>query len=586
MRTTSDARDALAHVVPREDAPQTSGLTSRLILTYVEREGGRRAVEEMLERCGLEGREADLRDESFWFSYETKLALFRAAGEVLGDPDPAFHIGAAALELNIGAGLKLALRALGSPALVYRNVPRAAAKFTWTHRWEVLGVSGGVARLRFVDVAGVGYDAIDCRYNVGLLACVPALFGLEPAHVSHRECVVKGHERCVYEARWKETGASIRRVLALGALAAAAAGAASVLVSPEFVAGVVGAPAVAAGYLARRARRRLAVRIASLESQVGEQRDVAARLAGSLHDMVSDPRVEKVLPKITRNAQYAVGGTEFALLVSDGESFRCRASSGLPPETIAVLERWAEGAGQRLHGPIIEDDLAADPVLAELARHPRMPLGSLCAAPLVVGNERLGVLVALAHGPEVFLPEDAALLESYAAQAAIALANARMVDRLETLARTDPLTGLLNHREFHEAVTREIERAERYGATFSVVLLDLDRFKQVNDDYGHAAGDRVLCEVAEAIKGACRASDVASRLGGDEFGLVLPQSSAEDARAVARRIAEAVASGDSWVGVSAGVAEWGADGRTKEALLEHADMALYAQKPGRAQHAR
>ncbi len=138
------------------------------------------------------------------------------------------------------------------------------------------------------------------------------------------------------------------------------------------------------------------------------------------------------------------------------------------------------------------DDLGADAELAALPADPDHPLRSLCAAPLVFGGERVGVLLALSNGIAGFLPNDVALLESYAMQAAIALSNAQMFELQSALASRDPLTELFNHREFHEAVARELERCRRHGGGLAVVLFDLDGFKAVNDTRGHAAGDRVL----------------------------------------------------------------------------------------------
>ena len=138
-------------------AHHASGLTSRLILAYVERRGGRSAVDAVLELCDLAHREAELRDETCWFEFGLKIQLFEAAATVLGDRDAALHIGAAAIDLNVASGLKLALRAFGSPRLVYANVARTTGRFTSTHRLDLVEASGTHARFRYEDVAGVGY---------------------------------------------------------------------------------------------------------------------------------------------------------------------------------------------------------------------------------------------------------------------------------------------------------------------------------------------------------------------------------------------------------------------------------------------
>ncbi|HYQ13498.1 MAG TPA: GGDEF domain-containing protein, partial [Solirubrobacterales bacterium] len=187
-------------------------------------------------------------------------------------------------------------------------------------------------------------------------------------------------------------------------------------------------------------------------------------------------------------------------------------------------------------------------------------------------------LVALATQPRTFLPRDVDLIQSYAAQAAVALANARMYQELEELASRDHLTGLLNLREFHESLTRELERSKRYGGRFSVVLFDLNGFKVVNDSYGHAEGDRVLRDAGEAIAGTCRSSDLAFRAGGDEFAYILPESGAEAAVAAAGRVRAELASMPERLDCSYGITVWPEDGPERARLLEAADRRLYEMK--------
>ena len=556
---------------------QTSGLTSRLILAYVEREGGRPAVERLLGRVGLADHEDQLRDENFWFNFETKIRLFGAAAEVLEDPDAALHIGAAALQLNVAPGVKLALRAFGTPRLVYANIVRASGKFTWAHTWDVLDKGPGEVQLRYTDVSGVGYHLADCQYNRGLLSCVPEMFGMAPAEIEHEHCAVEGADSCVYEIRWESSTEWKVPVAVVGAMAAATVLPAALL-APALVPAAVAVPAIAASALSYRHHAKLRRRARNLKFQLDEERESANRLSASLRDLVSELRIEDVLDKITANAKAAVGGKEFALLVRD-EPDRCHAtSSGLPRDLLLALEQWAERTPRVFEAPLTIDELSSIPSLAQLARDKRMPVGSLCAAPLFFKGETLGAVVALGHGPRAFLPHDSVVIQSYAAQAASALSNARLVDRLERLARQDPLTELLNHREFHEAVEREMARSERDGQTFSVLLLDLDGFKLVNDESGHAEGDKVLCKVARAIVEASRASDIACRIGGDEFGLVLPGSTADDAAMIGERIAKLLRSMEVAVGMSYGVGQFPDDGPDKELLLLHADMALFAHK--------
>ena len=565
-------------------AHQASGLTSRLILTYVEGKKGRGAVDAVLDLCDLRHREAELRDETCWFGFGVKIQLFEAAATVLGDRDAALHIGGAAIDLNVASGLKLALRTFGSPRLVYANVARTAGRFTSTHRLDLVEVSGTHARFRYADVAGVGYHRVDCQYNLGLFSCVPTLFGDLPALVQHSTCALHGAEACVYDVRWGHESTGAQRTAARWTAASAAMLGLRAVVPSTLVRGAARARALAealfagGGLRARRQRRH------SLELEVRDQREAAERLSASLRDLVSELRLDDVLEKIIKNAQAAVVGKEFALLVRAEDGFHCRRSSRIPPESLAALERWAAATPELFDAPLMRAGLAAVPALARLPADPETPLGRLYATPLIFRHDRLGVLLSLAHGADAFLPSEIDMLEAYADQAAIALANAHLVERLETLASQDPLTGLLNHREFHERLEREIDRGRRYEQQLSVALCDLDGFKQVNDRNGHAFGDRVLRDVAAALSTACRSSDLAFRTGGDEFALLLPGASAGEALLIADRVKAAVNALDAGVGVTFGLAEWPDDAAGKDELLLRADMALYAAKPIPEEH--
>lgn len=560
-------------------APQASGLTSRLILAYVERRGGRDAVDAVLELCDLRHREAELRDETCWFDFGLKIQLFEAAATVLGDADAARHIGGAAIDLNVASGLKLALRTFGSPRLVYANVARTAGRFTSTHSLDLVELSATHARFRYADVAGVGYHRTDCQYNVGLFSCVPTLFGGLPAQVQHSTCALHGAEACVYDVHWDHERVRMERTAALLAAATGATLGVGAMVPSAPLRELAAAAAVAGALFVRRGLRARRQRRHSLELEVRDQKEAAERLSASLRDLVSDLGLDDVLEKIIHNAQAAVIGKEFALLVRAEDRVHCRRSSRIPPESLAALERWAAATPELFDAPLMRADLAAVPALARLTEDPVTPLGGLYAAPLIFRHERLGVLVALAHGADAFLPSEIDMLEAYADQAAIALVNAHLVERLGALASQDPLTGLLNHREFHERLEGEIDRARRYEQRLTVALCDLDGFKRVNDRNGHAFGDRVLCDVAAVLSAACRSSDLAFRTGGDEFALLLPGAGAGEALLIADRVTAAVKGLDAGVGVTFGLAEWPEDAAGKDELLLRADMALYAAKP-------
>ncbi len=557
---------------PRE----ASGLTTRLVLTYVEREGGRAALEAMLERCGMSGRESELRDENRWFADRTRVLLFEAAAEVLNDPSVGRRIGQTAIDFNVGQALKLSLRGLGTPRLIYSNIGRANAKFNRVHRMDVLEVGSNHARLRNVPLGDTPWAACNCEYNVGLLSCAPLVFGEAPARVRHPRCIGEGDEECIYEVEWstreRRTAHLGLTLVALGLLAAGAMLAPALLPTALVVAALIVLGTGARAFADRRRRWRL------LSSQVSDQAEATDLLMASMQDLVSALQLDEVLAKITANAQVAVGGAEFALLALEDDELRCRSSSALQPRVIAKLESWARSSGEVLREPILIDDLARHAELADLQIDPAIPLGSLCAAPLVYRDRTLGVLVALSSSGEGFLPRDVDLLSSYAAQAAIALTNATLFEAQQELAIQDPLTGLFNHRHFHETLERELERCRRHGGEVGLALFDLDGFKQVNDTGGHAEGDEVLRCVAKALEATCRRSDLAFRVGGDEFALILPNTAPAETAAAAARAREAIRHIDERTSISCGVASWPKAGPTKDALLARADASLYEMK--------
>jgi len=185
-----------------------------------------------------------------------------------------------------------------------------------------------------------------------------------------------------------------------------------------------------------------------------------------------------------------------------------------------------------------------------------------------------------------FAPAARALASSLAAQASVALENARRHRLVERQAATDELTGLPNRRRFMRSLTGEIARAKRTGGVFSVIMLDLDDFKRVNDRFGHDAGDRALRVFADVLRKAMRETDVAARIGGEEFACLLPSSDEAGAHGLAERIRTDLAESaialpdgrEMSITASLGIAAYPAAGKTAEALLRAADLALYRAK--------
>lgn len=159
--------------------------------------------------------------------------------------------------------------------------------------------------------------------------------------------------------------------------------------------------------------------------------------------------------------------------------------------------------------------------------------------------------------------------------------------RLRGMAFRDSLTGLYTHRYFYDQLVHEVERSLRYGHPLSLLMIDLDRFKELNDTYGHLMGDKLLKLVADTITSCVRGSDIVGRYGGDEFVVILPDTKLDEARAVAEKLRAAVRGHQAWdlspdrlaLSISVGVASCPEDARSVNELLQVADRRLYAQKP-------
>jgi two-component system, cell cycle response regulator len=186
-----------------------------------------------------------------------------------------------------------------------------------------------------------------------------------------------------------------------------------------------------------------------------------------------------------------------------------------------------------------------------------------------------------------FSDVDRRSLEELADRAGPAIENAHRFREARQLADLDALTGLHNRRYFHETLKREVARAHRYGRRLALVVFDLDDFKAINDRIGHLAGDSVLAEIAERVRSVVRSADVACRVGGDEFGIILPESTLSDAEQLSHRMQAAVASRPiddaGTLQLSAGAAELHAEDDATR-FFERADDALYkAKESGKAE---
>jgi diguanylate cyclase (GGDEF)-like protein/PAS domain S-box-containing protein len=280
-----------------------------------------------------------------------------------------------------------------------------------------------------------------------------------------------------------------------------------------------------------------------------------------------------------------LGGTAGVLrLTVDGDTFTPAGSWGDVgvAAVIAKPDCWAARRGLSHHAR------AGQPGL-RCAHYHDVDARSPCACePMIVDGRIIGVLsVKWPEGAEQALEADAVLVSTVAEQLALALSNIRLRAELQALAVRDPLTGLHNRRQLNEHLPRTIAAARRSGTMVSVLLADVDHFKQFNDRFGHDAGDRVLKAVAGAMGRTLRAGDLAFRYGGEEFVAVLSDCGPDDALLWAERLRAAIADASMAadpegrmpaITCSVGVASFPADGASTDQLLKAADRALYEAK--------
>jgi diguanylate cyclase (GGDEF)-like protein len=245
--------------------------------------------------------------------------------------------------------------------------------------------------------------------------------------------------------------------------------------------------------------------------------------------------------------------------------------------------------------PVWLDPSVDDLEPAELSRLHQLGGAGSMLLPLSTAGSVTGVLELISEAPgRRFSDSEAKLLRAMANQAASALENARLVRQLKDAAETDLVTGIYSHRHLQDRVRQETARANRAHSSLSVLMVDLDEFKAINDEHGHQAGDRVLRAIAGALRAAVRTSDVVARYGGDEFVVLMPDTDEEEARHVAARAEAAVAGLEHHmadgsvveVTCSVGLALHPRDGRTGKELLRAADAKMYRHKRSRAVTAR
>jgi diguanylate cyclase (GGDEF)-like protein len=273
--------------------------------------------------------------------------------------------------------------------------------------------------------------------------------------------------------------------------------------------------------------------------------DSYRRLADVFHDVLSEQRLNSLLDRIADTLGDLVPYDAFTIYQAD-EARRC-----LIP--LMARDTWADeimndrpSFGQGITGwavehrePLLVNQAHLDPRVQVVPGTPPDEPEALITIPLVARDSIQGALNIYRLGEDArFTEEDFELAKRFGDAAALALDNAQIRETLELQAQTDSLTGLYNHRYFHERLRSELTRATRSHDSIAVLMLDIDDFKRVNDVYGHGAGDQVLVALADVLRGSLRLSDVVCRLGGEEFGIIMSSCQAGDALALAERLLE------------------------------------------------
>jgi diguanylate cyclase (GGDEF)-like protein len=243
---------------------------------------------------------------------------------------------------------------------------------------------------------------------------------------------------------------------------------------------------------------------------------------------------------------------------------------------------WVAKHGQPLIVPDVQNDPRFSSRLDEMTR---LQTRSIICVPLRSRHRVLGVIQLVNLNVEMS-EQEMFFLHALCDYAAIAVENARAVEKIQELTITDDCTGLFNARHLHKTLETEVYRSARFGYEFSVIFIDLDHFKTVNDTHGHLVGSRLLAEVGYLIKAQLRLIDFAFRYGGDEFVVLLPQTTKDQAVVVAKRLQDSVRAGTfcTELGLnlnlraSMGLATFPHDARTPHDIIRQADEMMYMVK--------
>ena len=342
--------------------------------------------------------------------------------------------------------------------------------------------------------------------------------------------------------------------------------------------------------------RAVAMPLALGLSVVLELRSILMERQAALDDAVFQLRALRQVARLLSSV-HSVEETEQLILDFMAEVFFAWWACLYRPESTAYAPKVFRSLNDRLR-PAPIDKVALDKALPagsassgadDVAVAALVGPGAELVVPLDAGAERMAVLVLGSRiSDKLYGRAELELAGTLSFAAAIALKNSELVEQLHSAATTDELTGLYNRRALEERLAAEISRSLRHQLHTSVLLLDLDRFKVVNDTLGHAAGDRLLINVARVLRQQCRALDVVGRLGGDEFLVILPMTKPAEAQVFVARVQASLREMEKNnpdfgpCTLSMGIAESPKHGTTVSSLLAAADTALYkAKRAGR-----
>jgi|YNPMSStandDraft_2_1061718.scaffolds.fasta_scaffold01008_3 diguanylate cyclase (GGDEF)-like protein/PAS domain S-box-containing protein len=335
-------------------------------------------------------------------------------------------------------------------------------------------------------------------------------------------------------------------------------------------------------------QKRMEQRIRNLlmieQSHRRESEALREAISSLIHDLSSQQAAQQVLRGLEKIIPY----DRCALYLEENGKFRLASKTGhltsnppavLPADHPLLSDHLKPNAGAWFFNQLQEQNLL------DLLRE-NTPGISWMVIPLKWNNRLIGLLWLVRDVPHAFRPAETTLAETFAGPAALSIQNSRLFTQARRLAKVDALTGLLNRRSIFEAGERELLRAQRYAEPFSLLVIDLDHFKAVNDRHGHLIGDVLLKKVARRMKSALRRSDLIGRPGGDEFIILLVRTTAQEAVLTAERLLGALRERPyrmngalHRITASIGVASVTEDAPTTlQNLIHRADEAMYAAK--------